>query len=295
MFEVLAEGQKNVDQIAEQTSTEKNVLQLLLDVLIHTELLEKYGDDYALSAVARLVPKQFMDFGDLYWCHLESFVRTGTSLPDDERLAHTEGDFLASSAANEWMMTPAAIDAARVLDMGTTRRGFRILEIGCGSAVFGSTMIHRDPDSQLVLLDTPAQLKRAEATIESIGAQDRVQYVAADYLDFRLEHQPFDLIIAAGIIHRHTEQECETLFRTVRTHLKKGAEFVVVDIFPGQQEGDATRSIMALEIALRTHRGGLHDPAHFQHMLIVNGFEQIRFAHLPSPPHIWGLVLAQRD
>ena len=85
------------------------------------------------------------------------------------------------------------------------------------------------------------------------------------------------------------------MFKSVHRHLKTGGEFVVVDIFPGQEEGDATRSILALEIALRTGTGGLHDPARFQHTLIMNGFDQIRFAHLPAPPHIWGLVLAQRD
>ncbi len=295
VFEVLDSGQKNADQIATATGTDRKMMQLLLDVLINSELLEKYGDDYALSAVARLVPKQFMDFGDLYWCHLENFVRTGQPLPDNDRVPHTEADFLASAAANEWMMTPASIDAARVLDIGLTRTGLRILEIGCGSAVFGSTLIHRDLDSRLVLLDTAANLKRARKTIESIGADDRVQYEEGSYLEFKLEHQPFDLIVAAGILHRHTEAECKQIFANVRSHLKTGAEFVLVEIFPGQSEGETTRTIMALEIALRTHNGGLHDPAHIQHTLIMNGFDQIQFAHLPSPPHIWGLVLAQRD
>lgn len=295
VFEVLGEGQKNVQQLADATSTDVGVLQLLLDVLINTELLEKYGDDYALSAVARLVPKQFMDFGDLYWCHLKNFVQSGQPLPDNDNVAHTEADFLASAAANQWMMTPAAIDAAQVLDIGNTRHGLRILEIGCGAAVFSSTLIHRDADSRLVLLDTGSNLKRAEKTIESIGAADRVQYEESGYLDFNLDNQPFDLVIAAGIVHRHTEDQCQTMFKSIHAHLKPSAELVIVDVFPGQSEGDATRTIYALEIALRTRQGGLHDPARFQHTLIMNGFDQVRFAHLPAPPHIWGLVLAQRS
>ncbi len=295
VLEALEPGQKKAEQIAAETETDVEVLKLLLEVLINTELLERYGDDYALSAVARLVPKNMMDFGGLYWCHLESFVRTGLPLPDNQSLAHEESDFLDTSAANEWLMTPAAIDAAQALDIGKTRTALRILEIGCGSAVFGSTMIHRDAESRLVLLDGAANLKRAEKTIESIGAQDRVQFVEADYLDFDLDQQPFDMVVAANLIHRHADQDCQRLFKTVHRHLKKSGEFVVVDVFPGQQEGDTTRAILALEIALRTRHGKLHDPAHFQHILIMNGFDQIRFAHLPAPPHIWGLVLAQRD
>ena len=294
IFEALDSGQKNVAQLANETAADEKALPVLLDVLLNTELLEKYGDDYALSAVARLVPSKLMDFGDLYWCHLENFMRSGVSLPGNENLAHTEADFLNGSAANEWMMTPAALDAAQVLDMGKTRSGLRILEIGCGSAIFGSTLIHSDPDSRLVVLDTASNLRRAEKTIESIGAVDRVEMIDGDYTDFQLDRQPFDLVLATSLIHRHTEEECKQLFQNVHKHLKPAGELVVVDVFPGQEEGELTRSIRALELILRTDHGTLHEPARFQHNLIMNGFDQIQFAHLPAPPHIWGLILAQR-
>ena len=295
LLEALEEGQKDLEQLVAETSTNQDVLKLLLDVLVNTELVEQYAELYALSTVARLVPRQFADFGDLYWCHLENFVRSGVSLPEHDELPHKQSDYLASSSATEWLMTPAAIDAAQVLDIGKTRTGLRILEIGCGSGIFGSTFVHRDADSQLVLLDDKAGLKRAEKTIESVGAQNRVQYVESDYMEMELDHQPFDMVVAAGIAHRHSEQQCQEMFKSVYKHLKPAGEFVVVDIFPGQQEGDVTRSILALEISLRTEQGGLHDPAHFQHLMIMNGYDQIRFAHLPAPPHIWGLVLGQRD
>ena len=295
IFEALESGQKNVEQLAESTAANEKVLPLLLDVLVHTELLEQYGDDYALSTVARLVPNRLMDFGDLHWCHLENFMRSGVSLPENKNLAHTQADFLNGSAANEWMTTPAAIDAAQVLDMGKTRTALRILEVGSGSAIFGSTLIHRDSESRLVVLDNAANLKRAAKTIESIEAQDRVEFIEGDYLDFKLDLQPFDMVVATNVAHRHTEEECERLFKCVHRHLKSSGEFVVVDIFPGQEDGEVTRSILALEIVLRTEHGGLHDPARFQHTLIMNGFDQIRFAHLPASPHIWGLILAQRE
>lgn len=295
IFEALESGQKDVAQLAEATSVNENVLPLLLDVLLNTELLEKYGDDYALSTVARLVPSRLMDFGDLHWCHLENFMRSGVSLPDNQNLAHTQADFLNGSAANEWMMTPAAVDAAQVLDMGNTRTALRILEVGCGGAIFGSTLLHRDNESRLTVLDEAANLTRARTTIESIEAIDRVEFLEGEYLDFKLDSQPFDMVIATNLVHRHTEDECQQLFKSVHAHLKPGGEFVVVDIFPGQQDGELTRSILALEIVLRTEHGSLHDPARFQHTLIMNGFDQIRFAHLPAPPHIWGLILAQRD
>lgn len=295
IFEALEDGQKNLSQLAEETGSNREVLPLLLEVLLNTELLEKYGDDYALSAVARLVPRSMLDFGDLHWCHLEEFLRTGVPLPENQQLPHTEADYLNNCAASEWMMTPAAIDAAQVLDLGHSRKSLRILEIGCGSAVFGSTLIHRDVESRLVLLDTAKNLRRAEKTIESIDIHDRVEFVEGSYLDFDLDHSPFDLVLASGIMHRHGAAECLTIVKLAHQHLQQGGELVVVDLFPGQSGGDVTRAVAALELMLRTRQGRLLDPAQFQQALVLNGFAQIQFAHLPAPPHIWGLILAQRD
>ena len=47
-----------------------------------------------------------------------------------------------------------------------------------------------------------------------------------------------------------------------------------------------------LELSLRTSRGRLHDPGELKESLKEAGFSQIQFAHLPTPPFYWGLVLA---
>ena len=69
----LAEGQKTVDQLAEQLELQVDPLSLLMKVLVETELVEQYGDDFALSTVARLIPRELRDFGDFHWSHLGRF------------------------------------------------------------------------------------------------------------------------------------------------------------------------------------------------------------------------------
>ena len=73
------------------------------------------------------------------------------------------------------------------------------------------------------------------------------------------------------------------------------AELVAVDIFNGQEKGDLNYRIVELEIRLRSSNGALHDPAQLQHEMIMQGFDQIRYAHLPAAPYFWGLILAVRD
>ncbi len=79
----LSTGQKTSAQMAQELELDQNALELLLTVLSRTELVEKYQDDYALPPVARLIPDQFMDFGNLHWQYLSDFVRSGSRLSSD--------------------------------------------------------------------------------------------------------------------------------------------------------------------------------------------------------------------
>ncbi|MCH2180972.1 MAG: methyltransferase [Mariniblastus sp.] len=291
----LAEGQKTIDQLATQLELQTEPLSLLLNVLVETELIEQYGDDFALSTVARLIPRELRDFGDFHWSHLGEFVRSGISLPNDEAIPATDSDFLAHSKANEWLATPAALNVAQVLDFGESRKSLRVLEIGSGSAVFGVTLIHRDPESRLVLLDDAAGLKLARKTVESVGVENRVDLVEGNYLEPDLGDDQFDMVLMSGILHRHSLETCRSLFKTAHQLLKPSSEMVVVDLFPGQDKGELNYRVAELEIRLRTSGGQLHDPARVQHEMVMQGFDQIQYAHLPAAPYFWGLILATRD
>ena len=295
IIEALVEGQKTLEQLAQTLNLQKDPLLLVMNILVETELVEQYEEDYALSTVARLIPKNLRDFGDFHWSHLGDFVRTGVNLPSDDAIPATDADFLSNAKANEWLATPAALDAAQVLDFGASRKSLRVLELGSGSAVFGATLIHRDPDSRLVLLDDAAGLRAAKTTIDGVGIDDRVEMVEGNYLEPDLGDDTFDMVLMAGLLHRHTLKTCHGIFSNVHRLLKPSAELVAVDIFNGQEKGDLNYRIVELEIRLRSSNGALHDPAQLQHEMIMQGFDQIRYAHLPAAPYFWGLILAVRD
>ena len=105
----------------------------------------------------------------------------------------------------------------------------------------------------------------------------------------------FDLVLLVGQIHRRSQQECQELFAQLHTLIKPELELVLVDVFPGQENGDSQRFIFELELGLRTSQGRMHDPKWLKESLNKAGFDQVQFAHLPSPPFYWGLVLSQRS
>ena len=300
VIEALRGGQKTAVQLAKELNVFPDALERLLIVVQGTELIEKYGDDYALSAITRLIPAKYLDFGDEHWQHLSLHVKTGAPLPICDEVNLTDIAHTVNKASEEWMQTPAALATAQVLDLGKSRRGLRILEVGCGSAVFGATLAHSDPDSVISLIDDEVNLNRARTTVKSIGLEHKVTYIPSDTLDQidelpELQGETFDLVLVANKLHRKTGGECERLFKQLYKLIKPNRELAIVDVFPGQENGDLHRAVFDLELNLRTSRGRLHDPRLLEESLKDAGFNQIQFAHLPTTPFYWGLILAQRS
>ncbi|MEL7497798.1 MAG: hypothetical protein AAFN77_09325 [Planctomycetota bacterium] len=317
VFRALANGQRTVTQLASEIDADVARLQALMDVLVQSELIEQYQDDFALSTLARLIPHAFYDMGDSYWKHLVGHVKTGSSLDQLEHVTLSDQDFLVNQAAEEWTLTPAGMTTAKALDMGNSRKGLNIIELGCGSAVIGATLIHVDPTSKLTLVDTAEEISRARQTVESIEVADQTSMVIADnWRDFevldlsatevtreeienggqRFIPQPvFDMVILTRLVHLEPLERLGPLLKKIGALLlARGGEVVIVDVFPGQEEGVSQYSVAALEFGLRHSQGRFHDPRELESMLHVAGFPKVQFTHLPAEPFLYGLMLGEK-
>lgn len=295
VFDALATGQKEAAEVAGACHAEEEPVELLLDALCGIGVVERYGDHFALAQVMHLLPVGLRDLGDRYWQHLVEFVRTGNSIPRSDTSEMDETDYRAEADASEWLMTPAALDVVRVLDIGGARRGLEILELAAGSAVWSLAMAHRDPESRLTVVDHADRLAAARSHAESIGLGDRVSWVEGDYRCVELPAAHFDLAILANVTHLETLGDNILNFKRLHDWIRPGGEVAVVDSFPGQEEGSLQYEVFRLGLALRTQKGRIHSPEQLSAALVQAGFESPQFAHLPSPPHIVGLMLGAKE
>ena len=296
IIQSLRSGQKNCIQLAEANQCNTVAVEQLMAVLATTELVEAYGQDYAISQIGRLIPDPFLDFGDSFWEQLPHYVKTGESVHNNPASEVTEFDFVVQRATEEWMVTPIALDAAKVLGIGEHRKGQRIMEVCCGSAILGATIAHKDPTASVVLMDTAEGLQRADLTIASVGLEGGIEKVQIDdpndMIGADVEPNSFDLLIATNFLQTRSPDACRKFFQTANAWLTQTGEMVLIDIFPGQEEGDLTRLVTGLELGLRTKAGQIYDPGLVKEMLKECGFSHVQYAHLPSAPSMYGLVLA---
>jgi ubiquinone/menaquinone biosynthesis C-methylase UbiE len=189
-------------------------------------------------------------------------------------------------------MTPAALDAVQLLGIGSERQGLDIVELAAGSAVWSLAIAHRDPRCRLTLVDHPHALAAARSHAQAIGLGDRVTWVEGDYRTVDLPPDRYDLAILAGAIQLETLEDSTPCFRRIHQWLRRGGEIAVISAFPGQAQGTLEHALYRLAVALRTDKGRVHAPEPLQAALMEAGFEKPQFAHLPSPPHLMGLMLA---
>lgn len=288
IFSALAEGQKTDTELSQACGLETVPLRLLLAVLVQTGTVEKYEEYYALAQVTRLLPN-LEKLDDPLWSGIDGWVRgLGASPPTDP------GDGPAPASEPYWMMTPAAMDAAEALDFGQTRTGLKVLEVAGGPCVLSATLAHRDPTSQFSVVDLPEGIEAARQTAASIDRMDQFEFHLANPFDPPVDDQSADLVIIAGVLRRIPEDQCRSWLERLARTLTPGGELAILDWFPGQEKGQRNLAFGQLELSLRHRDGGMVTALLLREWLAAAGLTNIRYASLPSPPHIWGLVLAQR-
>ena len=288
----LKSGQKTAAQIAASLELDWAATEMLLLALCQAGLAENYGEDYALSQIGHLLVDPF-SLDDQHWSRLPDLVRLGS-----ERFGTaqpTAADQLPTRIdSQQWLEAPAALDAAEVLDFGHSRRAFRVLEVGGGSAVMSTALAHRDPDSLFVVLDRAENLERARQTAGSVELENQFEFLEGNPREPDIEPGVFDLIIVSGQYHFVPEPTGPAWVQALARGLKPGGELAVIDWFGGQEKGFRSMVYHQLEVGLRFPGAKLNRPQMLREWMHAAGLTAVRYAHLPSPPHVWGLVLAEK-
>mgnify|MGYP003662835270 CR=1 FL=1 len=303
----LRQGQHTVEQLSEHLSLQIQPTRLLMDALVAVGIVEQYGDDYALSQAAQLLCQYDQDFGDAVWSELAGSLSSTASSGRE-----SSERFFDQQSATQWVHTPAAIQAAEILDLGSDElQGCHILDLGCGSAVWSCAMGHRDPSAKVTMVDHAGAIEAAKSTAASIDMLDRVETIAGDFLTTEIPANAFDLVLVAQRVGGLSDDEAVSLVRRAAEAATPGGRVVLIDLFrapaskakdsetasqssdsvdqdPVDQDPGAyakptlAESIEALKIHLGTDGGRLRTLGQAQQLLIDAGLAQVQFAYLSA-------------
>lgn len=291
IFTALEPGQRTAEQLCEQLSLQAEPTALLLDVLVAIGIIEQYGDDYALSQAARLLCQYDEDLGDQSWESVVDLVRGSR-----DRRQHDDQRHHDHNAATQWIQTGAAIEAAEILNLGgdDASSGLKILDVGCGSAVWSCAMAHRDPQATVTLVDFPSSIAAATQTAASIGISDRITAIQGDPDRVPLEESEYDLVLLAQRMHTLDDQISDRSLQRAVQAARSGGRVVVIDDFRGTSGPNLAEGMAAWKLQLATKSGRLRLLAEAQQQMQRCGLAEIQFSYLPASRTGLGMIVGEK-
>jgi SAM-dependent methyltransferase len=288
----LEAGQQTADAVARECGLAPRPTQLVLEALAALSLAERSGDAFRLSPLAfLLLSGTYRNLGDEYWAHLPALMKTDQPLVRMDDASQSEAHYQAQAAILGWMLAPAAACAADLLLEGLPPRA-GILDLGAGSAVWSLTLASRSADATVTAVDWPAVLEVAREKAAELGLSDRLTTLEGDFHAVPLPAGRFDLAIIANVSHLLTPEGNLALLKRARAALAPAGRLSIVDVFPGQPQGDVNRTLYALGLALRTGHGRVYWPAELAGLVAAAGFHEPSLLPLPVPPFAVGMLLA---
>lgn len=299
-FSAVAEGKRTAAKIASSRGGTERSMRILLDAVAGSlpAALRKSGGGYRLTPLSRrYLVRTSPDFvGPLMplyghktmwdgFRRLPEAVRAGTSVLDQNAHAADQEFWEDYARATARDAVPKAKKMLRLL--GRRRAPCEILDLACGSGVYGATLARGIPGSRVTFLDRPNVLA---VTRKQVG-------LPATFLEGDLFTTPFggpyDIVIASHVFHHFDREECLALARKMADAIRPGGRLVVQEFVPDEKRSRRLLPLLfAVTMLVWTRAGDAYTFSDYRSWLSAAGLRRIAFHPLSMPGD---LILASKE
>lgn len=287
VFSAIAAGGATAEEVAEARGCSARGMRMLLDVLTSIELLVKTDGRYALTPSAeeylvRSSPQyvgSMMETDSMWtaWSGLPEAVRTGQPQITVEREANAEKFFSLLVRSLHVMNAATAGRAARAILDGGGGGAPRVLDVACGSGVWGIALAEASPAAQLTLQDFPGVLEVARGYAERHGVADRCNYLAGNLRKVDFGSERFDVAILGNIVHSEGEASSRELFGRLHAALAPGGQIAIIDLLPNEDRTAPPHALVfAVNMLVHTESGDTYTFKEYEAWLSEAGFSSVQ-------------------
>lgn len=269
VFDALADGPRDAAYVAKAVGAPARAVRVLLTTLAAIGYVTEHGvpehEEFALADGAErfLVTTSPEYAGDATvvaasqaeWESmgaLTGIVRAGTTLLDEDASSPDFTYWQDFNTHGTFATRPVAAALTEALgDWAAEKRDtLRLLDLGCGHALFGLLFAQALPQTRVVGLDWPNMLTAARENAAAMGLAERTALIAGDAFTTDLQG-PYDLVVLANLLPQYSEQDGIRLLRRAREVLAPGgrvvaAGFTVGDFGPAREFGGRMLSLLLL-------------------------------------------------
>ncbi len=291
LFSHLAGGPRLAVEVAQAARASERGTRMLLDALAVIGLVEKRDGAYALTpASARYLVRRSPEYmGAAFetdwhsWDRLAEAVRQGGPVGDLQTQGGAEQFFSRLVRTLDVVNREPARRLAEALGAGRTHRGMRVLDVACGSGVWGIAVAEADRQARVTAQDYGTILELTRDYARRHGVEARYEFLPGDLDEVRIEDELYDLALLGHIVHGEGERSARRLFHRVFRALKPGGRIGVIDILPNEERtGPPYAVLFALEMLVQTPEGGTYTLSEYTAWLKEAGFTKIESADIAS-------------
>ncbi len=291
IFSLLAEGHEKAEDVATAAGASLRGVRMLLDGLSALEIIEKKEGRYRLFPESRsYLTRSSPDYigalmaGDHLWeswSRLTQAVRTGLPVHNVVRRERAEKFFPILIKSLHVLNREPARRLAGVLGAGSGHAGLRVLDVGCGSAVWSLAIAEADRKARVTAQDFPAVLKETRELVARAGVGDRFDYLPGEFREVSFGRDAYDLALLGNIVHSEGEQSSRLLFRRLHDALRPKGRLVILDFLTNEDRtGPAPAVLFALNMLANTENGDTFALSEYRSWLNEAGFDAIELADI---------------
>ena len=288
--DLLADGPRTSDELAEETGADPDALFRLLRALVVVEIVEADGDRTfslgrlgqglrtdapdSIAGWAAFVGRKF--YWDA-WGHLIDSVRTGENA---FRIAHGTSVWEHrerhpdDSVAFDRAMAAVTRRVIRpLLDAYDFGRFGTIVDVGGGNGALLGAIVERHPSVKGVLFDQPHVVERARRVLEAAGVADRCTVEGGDF--FASAPAGADAYMLGHILHDWDDAKAGRILDNLRRAMPAGARLLGVEhVLP---EGAGQASGKLTDVNMMVIAGGRErTEAEYRRLFAAHGFRLTR-------------------
>jgi cyclopropane fatty-acyl-phospholipid synthase-like methyltransferase len=161
--------------------------------------------------------------------------------------------------------------------------GVKVLDLACGSGVYGYVLLQRDPKATVTDIDWQNVLKVANKVAQNMGVAGRVTHKPGDILSIDYGEDEFDIAIASNILQAFDPETNKTILSKIGKALKHGGTVVINDLVPDEERCKARGALsFAVYMLVVTTGGDTYTLSEFESWLKDAGFDNVAKHRIPG-------------
>ncbi len=291
VFSHIAGGNSSAAAIARSAGASERGMRMLLDALVSLDLLSKTNGEYTLPPFSeRYLVRENPDYlgyimenESLWdaWSNLTECVRTGKPSAAVNQREKAEEFFPVLVRGLHITNRMPARRLAQELKLGNPDNDLQVLDVACGSGVWGIAVAETCPKAHVTALDFPKVLELTRQFLHQHGVENQYDFLPGDLKRVDLGESRFDLALLGNIVHSEGEGSSRELFTRLYRALRSGGRIVILDMIPNNDRtGPLFPLLFALNMLVNTDEGGTYTLAEYTQWLLDAGFARIETANI---------------